>query len=160
MRIKKVPPQEKRCQMNAGKKEQCRAPRTWKSEYCFFHEPEARDQRIFLGEKLMRLRWLNPSDLHEVLVQTTEAVRRKKLDPQRAYALACLVKQIQENLPAVDKELREHRESGYVGWDAELVEKRAWVEAEAEERSRAEEGKEEEGKEEEGEEPEEENPEE
>jgi hypothetical protein len=50
----------------------------------------------------------------------------------------------------VDKELTEHRESGYVGWDAELVEKRAWEELKAFEQSKREEEKEgeEEGKEE------------
>jgi len=148
MRRKKLPPQAKRCQMKAGTKEQCRAPRQWDSEFCFFHDPEAQAERMQLGGKLMRLRWLNPSDLHDYLVRTTEAVRRKRLDPQRAYAISCLVKQIQENLPAVDKELREHRQSGYVGWNAELVEKRAWEELEANEQYRAEEEKEEEGKEE------------
>jgi hypothetical protein len=70
--------------MKAGTKEQCRAPRAWKSECCFFHEPEAQAERIQLGTKLMRLRWLNPSDWHDYLVRTAEAVRRKKLDPQRA----------------------------------------------------------------------------
>ncbi len=150
MRTKKLPPQEKRCQLDAGTKEQCRAPRQRYSEFCFFHDPEAEAERIQLGAKLMRLRWLNPSDLHDYLVRTTEAVRRKRLDPQRAYAIACLVKQIQENLPAVDKELLEHRESGYVGWDAELVEKRAWEELDSAERRRAEEEKKE-GREGEGE---------
>lgn len=134
MKTRKLPPPEKRCQMSAGTEEQCRAPRQKNSEYCFFHRPEAQDERVALGEKLMRLRWLNPSDVHEFLVETTEAVRRKRLDPQRAYALTCLVKQILENLPAVDRELREHQQTGYVGWPPELVEKLAWEEVEEQEK--------------------------
>ncbi|HXE75147.1 MAG TPA: hypothetical protein VNN18_05875 [Candidatus Xenobia bacterium] len=74
----------------------------------------------------MRLKWLNHSDLHEFLVQTTEAVSRKKLDPQRAYALACLVKLIEENLPKVDSELREHQRLGWAGMEPDEVESLAW----------------------------------
>lgn len=135
MRTRKLPSPEKRCQMNAGTEKQCRAPRRKNSEYCFFHEPLAQDERYALIKKVMDLRWVNPSDLHELLVETAEAVRRKRLDPQRAYALACLVKQIRENLPAVDKELQEHRQGGYAGWTPELVEEVAWREVEEEERS-------------------------
>lgn len=134
MRTRKLPPEEKRCQMSAGTAEQCRAPRRKNSEYCFFHAPEAQDQRVALGEKLLTLQWLNHSDLHQFLVEATEAVRRKRLDPQRAYALACLVKMIRENLPAVDRELREHQQMGYVGWTPEVVEKLAWQEVEEEEK--------------------------
>ena len=132
MRTRKLPPQEKRCQMAAGTEEQCRAPRRKNSEYCFFHAPEAQEERVALGEKLLSLRLLTHSDLHEFLVETTEAVRRKRLDPQRAYALACLVKQIQENLPAVDRELREHQSRGWVGLTPEDVEELAWEEVEEE----------------------------
>ena len=138
MREKKLPIEAKRCQMEAGTEKQCRAPRVKDSEYCFFHAPEVQDERVALGEKLLTLRWLNHSDLHKFLVETTEAVRRKRLDPQRAYALACLVKMIGENLPAVDRELREHQKMGYVGWAPELVEKVAWQEVEAEEKQPAE----------------------
>jgi hypothetical protein len=154
MRAKKLPPPEKRCEMDLGHKGQCRAPRRKNSKYCFFHQEEAQFERMALGEKLMRLKWVNPSDLHEVLVTAVEAVQRKKLDPQRAYALACLVKQIQENLPAVDKELQEHQQSGYVNWKPEMVEKLAWKLLESEEEREASEeeegavGREEEGEEE------------
>jgi len=133
MRKRKLPPPEKRCQMNAGTEKQCRAPRRKDSEYCFFHEPLAQDERYALIKKVMSLRWVNPSDLHELLVDTAEAVRRKRLDPQRAYALACLVKQIRENLPAVDKEIEEHRQGAYAGWGPEVAEEVAWREAEEEE---------------------------
>lgn len=137
MRTRKLPPPEKRCQMDAATEKQCRAPRRKDSEYCFFHAPGAQDERVALGEKLLSLRLLNHSDLHGFLVEITEAVRRKRLDPQRAYALACLVKQIQENLPAVERELREHQTRGYVGWTPSLVEKVAWAEAEEEEKQQA-----------------------
>ena len=138
MKKRQLPPPEKRCQMNAGTEKQCRAPRRKDSEYCFFHEPLAQDERSALITKVMNLRWANPSELHEFLVETAEAVRGKRLDPQRAYALACLVKQIRENLPAVDKEIEEHRQGGYAGWGPDVVEEVAWKMTEEEEQRAAE----------------------
>lgn len=135
MRKRELPSPEKRCQMKAGTEEQCRAPRRKDSEFCFFHEPLARDERYALIHKVMNLRWTNPSELHMFLVETAEAVRKKKLDPQRAYALACLVKQMRENMPEMDKEIEAHRQGGYAGWSPELVEEAAWRELEEEERS-------------------------
>jgi hypothetical protein len=137
--------QEKRCQMGAGTPEQCRAPRQLDSEYCFFHDRDAQSHREALT-KLEALRLATPSEIHDLLADMVKAVAENRLDPQQAYAIGWLLRQLRENLPAVETERAEHATGGYSGWTPEEVEEQARKECEDEEEGEeecAEEGEEE-----------------
>jgi hypothetical protein len=141
MRKKRVPAQSKRCQVGAGTAEQCRAPRQLDSEYCFFHDRGAQAHREALT-KLERLRLATASEIHEFLADMVKAVAERRLDPQQAYAIGWLLRQLRENLSAVEAERAEHAEGGYEGWTAEEVEEQAQEEC-AEEEEEEEESEEE-----------------
>lgn len=115
---KRVPEQGRRCQMGAGTREQCRAPRRLGSEYCFFHE---RDQQK-VGEVIKDLEDFQLDTATEVelfLAEVVKAVVEKRVEAQQAYAIGCLVQQLRENWGEVKKE-REREEvraaGGYGAW--------------------------------------------
>jgi hypothetical protein len=55
------------------------------------------------------------SEVHALLVESVKGVQKGKLGPQQAYAIGWLVRQLRENLPAVEKELAEHEKEATVG---------------------------------------------
>lgn len=132
MRKKRVPAQSKRCQMGAGTAGQCRAPRRSDSEYCFFHDRDAQAHREALN-KLDRLRLATASEIHEFLADMVKAVAERRLDPQEAYAIGWLLRQLRENLSAVEAERAGHATGGYEGWTPEEVEEQEQEECAEEE---------------------------
>lgn len=145
MRKKRVPAQDKRCQMGVGTPQQCRAPRQLDSEDCFFHDRDAQSHREAVI-KLEALRLATASEIHELLADMVKAVAEKRLDPQQAYAIGWLLRQLRENLSAVEAERAEHAQGGYEGWTPEEVEKQArkeWEEEEADKQESDDEGEEE-----------------
>ena len=112
MKNKKPPPLNKRCQMGAGTEAQCRAARLIDSDYCFFHDPEARRHREEL-ERLEKLPLARASDIHQLLAWTLKAVRKKRINPQQAYAVGWLVRLMVENQPELEKERSNHKEQSY-----------------------------------------------
>lgn len=106
------PPPNKRCQMGAGTEAQCRAARLYDSDYCFFHDPEARRHREEL-ERLEKLPLARASDIHRLLAWTLKAVRKKRINPQQAYAVGWLVRLVVENQPELEKERSAHEKQSY-----------------------------------------------
>lgn len=106
-RKKEVPPQEKRCQMRAGTARQCRAARQKGSGFCFFHEPEAILHRLAL-DRLEGLPLQHSSELQELLAETVHGEMEGRLNPQQAYAVACLVRELRTNTEGLRSEMDFH----------------------------------------------------
>lgn len=113
MRAKKVPPQEKRCQMRRNDGQQCRAARLKEEEYCLFHHPWTQQQRDRF-EELDELPLRESGEIHELLVGAVRAVEAGRMNAQQAYALGWLVRLLQENLPALKEETARHAKEGQV----------------------------------------------
>ena len=109
---KKPPAQERRCQRGAGTETQCRAARMQVSQFCFFHDPGIRGHRIELRE-LDQLPLARSRDLHRLLARAVEAVEKKRLNPQQAYAIGWLVQLLLQTLRGVEKERDYHRQHSY-----------------------------------------------
>lgn len=109
---KKPPPEERRCQRGAGTETQCRAARMHGSELCFFHDPGIRGHRLELRE-LDEVPLGRSRDLHRLLARAVEAVERKRLDPQQAYAIGWLVQLLLQTLHGVEKERGYHEAQSY-----------------------------------------------
>lgn len=112
MKEKRPPPQERRCQKGAGTEQQCRAARLRGSELCFFHDPGIRGHRLELRE-LGELPLGRSRDLHALLARAVEAVEKKRLDPQQAYAIGWLVQLLLQTLRGVEKERNLHESKSY-----------------------------------------------
>lgn len=111
MRTKKLPPAEKRCQDRGGGK-QCRAARLHDSTYCFFHDPVARRGSMALL-RVEELALGKPSDIHQLLVEIVERVRKKRLSPQQGYALGWLIQLMMQNLEGIEREARGYHHESY-----------------------------------------------
>lgn len=109
MRRKKPPPPHKRCQLGAGTEAQCRAARLYDSDYCFFHDPEAQRHRREL-EHLEKMPLARASDIQRLLAWTLKAVRKRRLNPQQAYAVVWLARLLVENRAELEKERSYHDE--------------------------------------------------
>ena len=109
---KRPPPQERRCQRGAGTEQQCRAARLRGSEFCFFHDPGIRGHRLELHE-LDELPLGRSRDLHRLLARVVEAVEKKKLNPQQAYAIGWLVQLLLQTLRGVEEERSHHEAKSY-----------------------------------------------
>ena len=112
LRIKRPPPQERRCQRGAGTEQQCRAARMRATEFCFFHDPGIRGHRIELRE-LDELPLGRSRDLHRLLVRVVKAVEKKQLNPQQAYAIGWLAQLLLQTLRGVEKERSHHESQSY-----------------------------------------------
>lgn len=111
-KAKKPPPQERRCQRGAGTEEQCRAARLQGSELCFFHDPVIRGHRLELRE-LDEIPLGRSRELHRLLARVVEAVEKKRLDPQQAYAIGWLVRLLLQTMRGVEKERSYHQSQSY-----------------------------------------------
>lgn len=109
---KRPPVQERRCQRGAGTAQQCRAARMLASEFCFFHDPVIRGHRQELRE-LDELPLGKSRELHRLLARVAEAVEKKQLDPQQAYAIGWLVQLMLQTLHGVDQERSHHHSQSY-----------------------------------------------
>jgi hypothetical protein len=79
-------------------------------------------------------------EIHEFLVKAVRAVMAKRLDPQRAYAVVTLVRQLRENLPGLEAQIHRHQQGAFSGWPMSLIEEVAWSEAEKDAQESKEEG--------------------
>jgi hypothetical protein len=122
-REKRPPPQERRCQREAGTEQQCRAARMQDSQFCFFHDPVIRSHRLELF-KLDHLPLGRGRDLHQLLARAIQAVEKKQLHPQQAYAIGWLVQLLLQTLREVEKERNLHQRRSYGQLWAEVV--RRW----------------------------------
>jgi hypothetical protein len=111
-KTKRPPPQERRCQRNAGTERQCRAARMKGSELCFFHDPVIRTHREDLI-KLNEVPLHRSQDLHRLLARAVKAVERKKINPQQAYAMGWLVQLLLQTSQGVEKEKSYHESQSY-----------------------------------------------
>lgn len=63
--------------------------------------------------RLEELRMSRPSEIHDLLVELVEGVRKKRLDPQQAYALGWLVQLVMRNLAEVERERSGYEQASY-----------------------------------------------
>lgn len=113
MSTRKVPPQDKRCQMRREDGKQCRAARLKESRYCLFHHPWTQKRREKF-EKVEELPLRQRSDIHELLVEAVRSVEAGRMNAQQAYALGWLLRLLRENLKGVEEEQTLYKEQGMV----------------------------------------------
>ncbi len=81
-------------------------------EFCFFHDPGIRGNVLELRE-LDELPLGRSRDLHRLLTRVVEAVEKKELNPQQAYAIGWLVQLLLQTLQGVEKERSLHHSRSY-----------------------------------------------
>ena len=109
---KALPEPEKRCGFNHDNGEPCRVHRMNGYDYCYFHEPSIKEQRLANSQrggnmKVVPLDVEPPTmesleDVRQFAVETLHQVRTGDLEPRTAAVLSSLMAHVLKTLPEVD----------------------------------------------------------
>jgi len=110
---KSLPEPEKRCGFSHENGEPCRVHRMNGYDFCYFHEPSIKEQRLANSQRGGKMAKVVPldvepptmeslEDVRQFTVETLHQVRTGDLEPRTAAVLSSLVAHVLKTLPDVD----------------------------------------------------------
>jgi hypothetical protein len=109
---RKLPDTDRRCVHFHGPNEQCKVNKMIGFEYCYYHEPSLKEQRLVNSKKGGDTKILPPEvpppsmetleDVRQFTVETLHQVRTGHLEPRTAAVLSSLVAHVLKTLPDMD----------------------------------------------------------
>jgi hypothetical protein len=107
-----VPEPDKRCGFNHDNGEPCRVHRMNGYDFCYFHEPSIKEQRLANSQRGGKTKSVpldvepptmeSLEDVRQFAVETLHQVRTGDLEPRTAAVLSSLMAHVLKTLPEVD----------------------------------------------------------
>lgn len=128
-RKKRVPQELWRCEMRLKNGRRCEAAKLRNSIYCVFHD---RNYQRRQEQLMFPIPYEHPDQVHWLLWEAVQDLKKKKLKSKEAYALGYLVTLLMQNQPKVTEERRRVEKAPY--WAEVEAAVKQWFVARAEQR--------------------------